>query len=388
MLRDKWFAGGKRLAILDWIAMMGIAVCLAGGYIKVEYYKAIIQYMPLIATCVMMLLCFNHINWVDQLNDRAWDFLIIPIGIIVEMCNIILSHSGVGVLLNLISFFLILYLADKIKLRPWHYYFIAIVSAGCLLTWVGPDVRGYNTNMVAMMIMILAAGTMPGLGIWLDKKKLEWGYFVYTILITLLAMNLSWKQRARCVMAGIAVFWAVSILIPRCIWRIKALYNSAVFLLLSGSILFPIGYVYVWKHEIIKNFTVFNKNFYSGRDRVWDLFLNAFAKEPLTGIGSDIYSKIPDAIFTEVHNGMLHFLVIYGLIIFLIIFVLWFRVLKRAQKNAGQSLVIKQNVCMAVGLMVTSVFENFIVLPAFNLIYFLLLTSFFIPEKSEETNKI
>ncbi|MCI8660512.1 MAG: hypothetical protein HFG54_09755 [Lachnospiraceae bacterium] len=273
-------------------------------------------------------------------------------------------------------------------MNEWHYYFIAMVSAGCLLTWIGQENKDYNTNMAAMIVMILAAGTMPGIGIWMSKRKNEWSYFAYTILITVGVLYFSWKQRARGVMAGIAVFWAVSIFIPRCVWKVKALYNTAVFLLLSGSILFPIGYVLSWKHEIIKNFTVLNKNFYSGRDRVWDQFLTAFMKEPLTGIGSDIYAKIPEPLFTEVHNGLLHILTIYGVIIFLFVYILWFNVLKRAQQGAVRSIIIKQNMCMAVGLMVTSVFENFVVMPAFSLIFFLILCSFFTGEKREEAGEI
>lgn len=385
MLRDKWFAGGKRFAVLDWISMAGIAICLVGGYIKLEYYQVMIHYMPIIATFIMMLLFFNHINWVDCLRKREWEFWIIPIGILIEMCNIVLSHSGVGVLLNITSLFLILYLADKVRLKAWHYYFIAIVSAGCLLTWVGQGNKNYNTNMTAMVIMILAAGTMPGVGLWMHKRKQEWVYFGYTLLLTVLVMDLSWKQRARCVIAGIAVFWAISILIPRVVWKIRGLYNTAVFLLMTTSVLFPISYVIAWKMEIIKNFTVLNKNFYSGRDIVWYQFLNAFIREPLTGIGSDIHTKIPDAVFLEVHNGLLHILIIYGVIIFALVFVLWFRVLKKAQEGAVRSIIIKQNVCMVVGLMVTSVFENFIVLPAYNLIFFLLLSSFFTADEREES---
>ncbi len=84
-----------------------------------------------------------------------------------------------------------------------------------------------------------------------------------------------------------------------------------------------------------------------------------------------------DPLFTEVHNGYLHLLFIYGIIIFAILIVLWIYVFWKAQEDAKNSVFSRQNIYMAVGLMISTISENYIVLPAFNLVYFLILTGFY-----------
>lgn len=377
MLKNKWYAGGIRKNILDWIAIAGICICLLGAYLKIEYYQIMVNYMPLIAALVMLVLFFNHVNWIEHLKNRDWELLILIVGGIIELINIRLSQSGFGVILNLITFFLLLYLADKVKMSRFCYYLISLTCLTCMIGWIGKNENQYNTNMAAMILFILAAGTMPGVGICLKRLNHENFYRWYSLLITVAVFGAAWKLRARGIMIGIGIFWILSLLLPRYAWKPKWLYRVAVILLMAVGLVFPFVYVWNWKTQTVENFAWMGKNLYTAREQIWIQFFEAFQKEPWTGIGSNIEQKIQEPLFTEVHNGYLHLLFIYGVIIFILILILWIDVFWKAQQDARNSVIIRQNIYMAVGLMVSTLSENYIVLPAFNLIYFLLLTVFY-----------
>lgn len=377
MLEKKWFAGGIRKDVLDWIATAGICICLVGAYIKMEYYQVMVKYMPLITVGIMTILFFNHVNWIESLKNRDWRLYLVIAGVFIELINIQLSHSGFGVILNFVSFLLILYLADRVKIHRFCYYVITFICLGCLIGWIGKSENQYNTNMASMVVFILAAGTMPGIGIYLKRTDHENLYRWYSILITAAVSVLAWKLKARGIMIGIGVFWIISLFIPKCAWKPKYLYRIAVILLLSGGLLLPLIYVWNWKNGNIENFAWLGKNFYTAREKIWIQFFEAFQKEPWTGIGSNIEEKIPEALFTEVHNGYLHLLFVYGIILFIIVIILWIGVFWKAQEDAKNSIIFRQNIYVAVGLMISTISENYIVLPAFNLVYFLILTGFY-----------
>lgn len=383
MYENKWYTGGIRKIMLDWIAVAGIAVCLIGGYVNNESYQTMIGYMPVIAISVLAILFYNHVNWIKALKTKDWAFYLVIAGVLIELCNIKLSHSGYGVILNITSFFLILYLADKVKINPICYYAISAISMVCLLNWIGKEENQYNTNMAAMILLILAAGSMSGVGIWLNKIKHENLYRWYMLLLTALVAAGSWNLRARGILIGIGVFWILSLLIPRFVWKWKWLYRFAVILLLAIGIAFPITYVTVWENGTIQDFDWLGKHLYTGRQKIWIQYFTAFQKEPWTGIGSDIHSKIENVYFTEVHNAFLHILFIHGIIIFILIMILWASVFWKAQKYALKSAISRQNIYMAVALMVSSISENYIVLPAYSLIFFLLLANFFVEPVTE-----
>lgn len=387
MRENKWYTGGIDKILLDWIAVAGISVCLIGGYINIESYKTMVLYVSIIATLILLILFYNHVNWMETFKNKDWMFFLIVVGVLIELCNIKLSHSGYGVILNITSFFLILYLADKVKLNPVCYYTISAVCVFCLLNWIGKNENQYNANVAAMILLILAVGSMTGIGVWLNKIKHEKLYRWYMLLITGLIMLAAWNLRARGILIGISAFWIFSFFIPKFIWKYKWLYRCAVIVLLSGGLLLPLTYVFIWNNQIIEDIDWLGKHFYTGRQKIWIQYYTAFQKEPWTGIGSDITGKIPDVMFTEVHNGFLHILFIYGIIIFILVMILWIKVFWKAQKYALQSAISRQNIYMAVALMISSISENYIVSPAYNLIFFLLLTNFFIEPDIEIDEK-
>jgi hypothetical protein len=309
--------------------------------------------------------------------------MVIIAGVIIAVCNIVLSHSHYGVILNITSFFLILYLADKVKLKAQHYYFIAVVALVCLMTWLGQGDKGYNTNKAAMIILTLAAGTMLGVGMWIQNKKYEFIYKMYTLLSMALVLLFSWKLRARGVMLGSIVICITSVVVPLAAWKNKHLYRLGITSVFAVGLGFPVGYVFAWRREWFMGLGFMKKKFYSGRNTIWYKFFTAFRKEPWTGIGSDIYTKIPDLGKTEMHNGFLHLLIIYGIVVFVLVLVLWLRIFDKVRDRAGKSIVVRQNLCVVVGMMIVSIFENYAVMPVASLIYFLLLTSLFKQEEND-----
>jgi len=340
--------------------------------------------MPYLISVLLIVVFLNHINWIKQLKNRDWVLMLIAIGLGLSLVNAKIACSGYGIVLNIISLFLILYMADKVRLHRACYFLISLVCLVCFLTWVGCGSRGYNENMAAMIILILAVGIMPGFALFVHGKRCEKAYPFFVILITVIAFAQAWELRARGILVGIVVIWLLTILIPGCVWGCKWRYRIFVAGLIGGSILIPVSYVWLWNRRALM-FQMLGKSLYTGRQTVWEQFILAFIKEPWTGIGSDILRKIPNALLTEVHNGLLHVLVIYGVCIFAITALLLFLVFERARIIGMGALVSRQNAYLAVGLMVSSYFENYIVMPAFNIIFFLLLTSFFVKGQEGES---
>lgn len=386
MYENKWYTGGMRIKWLDWIAACMMVAWLAAGYIKIEYFDKTIGYTSVGAFVILGLLLYNHVNWMEAVKKKDWKLALIMAGIIIEVFNIFLSHSGFGVIFNITSLFLLLYLGEKVELPDGCYYLISMVCFCILIYWIGKGDNGYNTNMAAMVAMILAAGSMPGVEVWLTRHgKLKY-YRFYMLAVAAIALWIAVENRARCVMIGIGMVYLLNLLIPKKVWKIKNVYRGAFVLLILVAVLFPIAYVHAWETGSIPVFVWMGKSSFSGRQIVWSQFFTAFQKEPLTGIGSDILAKIPDVAYSELHNGFLHVLVIHGVWIFLIFTILFFHAFWKKWDLVGEKTQIWCNICMITGLLTVSIFENYVFIPMYNIIWFLLMTRIYENEDRADEN--
>ena len=374
MNEKKWYAGGMGMKWLDWVVTCMIVAWIAAGYIKIEYFDKTIGYTAIGAFIIFGLLFYNHVNWIEAVKKKDWKLGLIVAGVIIEIFNIFLSHSGFGVIFNITSLLLLLYLSEKVKLPDGCYYLISIVSFAILVYWIGKGANGYNTNMAAMVAMILAAGSMPGVEIWLARHGKIKYYRYYMLAVSAIALWIAVENRARCVMIGIGMVYILNLLVPKKVWKVKVIYRGAFVLLMTVALLFPISYVRIWEDGLIPTFVWMGKSSFSGRQIVWSQFLTAFQKEPFTGIGSNLVAKIPDAAYSELHNGFLHVLVIHGIWLFLIFTILFLNVFWTRWDQMMKKDKVRCNICMITGLLTVSIFENYVFIPMYSIIWFLLMT--------------
>ncbi len=368
VMEKKWIRD-----VVDWITAGVIIACLCTAYISRQYYDKFINYTAMVNFVILSIIFFNHVDWIEKIKSKEKELFLLLLAAVISVVNIVLSHSGYGVIFNIMNFLLILYLADKVHFDYKIYVAIGIACFVILGTWVGKGDKTYNTNLASMILFSLASFAVTVLVKVTEHYQKElWGKVIS--LFFMIGIILSWviKLRARCVVVGICVFTVVNYLIPKVVWGWKWLYRTCVGILISGSILFPLWYVWLWKSGVTIDTRVFGKRFFSGRDIVWDQFLTAFYKEPFTGIGSDFLTKIPDALYTEVHNGLLHILVVHGIFIFAIAAFFLGKRLFQIQEKAVESMVVRQCIAVIVAQAAVSVFENYFIMAFYNIFILLL----------------
>lgn len=372
-MKGKAMNSKKLHETVDWLAagMLMISLCLL--YISRTSYDKIISYAPMLAFVVLAILFFNHVNWFERLKNKEVELILLIAGSVIAGINLVLAKSGFGVIFNIVDFLLVLYLADKVKLDRRITYAIGAVCLVIFGTWIGQGDKTFNTNLACMIIFAVAVYGITVVTDCLHRfHKGLWGKGISLAVMLGLAAPMVWRLRARGILVGIVVFLLLNYLIPNVVWKCKKIYGACVMLLIGGSIAVPMWYVWLWKSGTQISFISLGKSFFSGRNQVWDQFLTAFYKEPWTGIGSDFYAKIPDLLFSEVHNGLLHILVVHGIIVFAVAAFLLGKRLLQIGRHAGTNLVTRQCISAIVALAVASIFENYFVLVFYNMLVLLL----------------
>ena len=367
---------------VDWAAAAIIVLSLCLFYISKPYYDRLISFAPMINLIPLSLLFFNHIDWIESLKSKDKELIFLILGVVISMVNLVLAHSGYGAIFNITDFLLIIYLSDKI---PFNRHIYSVIGAVCFLilgTWIGKGAKSYNTNLASMILFAISVYAVTALMAVMKRFGKElWGKGISFFLMLGLILPMVIKLHARCVALGIAVFLIVNYLIPSAAWKCRWLYRTCVGLLLSGSILFPIWYI-KQSHAATTTIRVFGKKFFSGRDPIWEQFLTAFCKEPLTGIGSDFATKMPNLTIPEAHNGLLHILTVHGILVFAIVIFFLGKRLFQIQKTAFDNRLTRQCAAAIIALATVSIFENYFVFSFYN-IFVLLLFNLGIKEQIE-----
>ena len=368
----KRMVGDKIRKGIDWMVAIIIIISLGYAYISRERYDKIIVYAPMIGFLVLVVLFFNHVKWVEKLKQRDVDLFLVILGVGIAVVNLVLVKSGWGAIFTVTNFLLILYLANEVKLDKKIYYAIGIACLVILNTWIGKGDKTYNTNLASMIIFAVAScGVTSMLYFFECRQKAVWGKGISLLVMLVLVLPMVMRLRARCVLVGIGVFVILNYVMPAAVWGWKKLYNTCVVLLIAGSIGFPLWYVWLWKKGVNVSVVTLGKSFFSGRNIVWEQFLTAFSKKPLTGIGSDFLTFIPDALFTEVHNGLLNIMVVHGVFVVAIVaFLLGKRLIQLGEKASKNSLS-RQCASVIISLAVISVFENYFIITFYNILMFL-----------------
>lgn len=378
----------KRYGAINWLGIMILVVGLCSSYISYSWFEQMSSYMSIIVFVFLALLLFNNVNILEAIKKKELDIMVLIAGVVLATINLVLSHSGMGAILNITNLLLIFYLVDKVHFEYSMYYAVGITCIGIMVVRVLVINSPYNTNHAAMILFMTGCFGLTALLHWAERcGRVKVGKYITFLVMTLIIFPMVLTLRARCVLVGIVFFVLLNYLVSEEVWKCNRLYRWCTVLLIAGSVVFPVFYVWLRKMHGDISFVFMGKNFFSGRDTAWYQFLEAFGREPLTGIGSDFMTKIPDAAYTEVHNGLLSVMVVYGIPVFLLVAWNLYKSFVCAEKYAEKSIVARQGVSAIVAMAIVSVFENYMVLPYCNCLFFLLFCMSRCEENEYEKNK-
>lgn len=364
---------GKRYRMLDWLGTILILGVMLICSVSVTHFEKFIGYAPFVSFVILAIFFFNHVNIIEKFRERDAELFLIIVGMAISILNIYLVKSGVGIAVVLLNLFLILYLSDKVIIDNKIIYLLSGVSAILLLSWIGKEARGFNTNLASMLIFSLAAVAIAG-GMKLMEHK---GYKLVgkvagASIWLLVVLPLVIVLRARGVVLGIIAVLIFGFLLPEKIWKVSWFYKIGIAVLFIASIALPVIYVAMKESGVEISFSLMGKRFFSGRDIVWEQFLTAFSKEPWTGIGSNLTEKIVDALYTEAHNGFLNVLTVYGVVTFGIFIVLLYKKIVKAIEMAASSLSGRVALGTILAMFVISFFENYVFISPYCLLLMIL----------------
>jgi hypothetical protein len=233
------------------------------------------------------------------------------------------------------DFALVWYLSGNIPFRKWQFYLFGGLYVLMLVywffgvyTWMFADYSSFamNTNTAATFTVFSMMCVFPFLDALYEKNPL------FGLLITLAfvkCFQISLYHRSRGAFIMLSVFFVLKFLVPTKYWEKKGFYRFMCIFSTLGSLLFVTFYVLLGFTRV--NFTMpfFYKNIFSGREAIWAELFMLFKDKPLTGIGTNV--TLNTFFEFNVHNAMYNFLVIHGVIVFMLVLFIMYRTWHRVR---------------------------------------------------------
>lgn len=314
---------GKKITFINWITLAIFNIYLLLAYTSSKRFDLLLSRGGLFTSCILLILFFNNINFIQALKNKEKELLLCIIIGILAIINMFLCKSGPGVIFDIANITLILYLSDKIKLDTISRYIISVPFFLILLAWTSIDGEGYNYNTISLIVLEATLLSSLGFSSLLGKWKKEWLIYLYLMIsIVVLVYPIAKKYEGRTELGALFIFLFFFFIVPKAIYQFKKTYLILLGIIASACMIIPAIFTHMYYRYIEQGLELPSlMRILHGREPVWNQYFNAWKKEPWTGIGNNFIEKIPDLSFTSAHNGFLHLLVIYGIFVFLIVFI-------------------------------------------------------------------
>lgn len=356
---------------------------IASSFINQDVYAFTVRFASLLIFIVLGVLSLPYL--LEDLKNRDIDLIMTLITVVLSVIFVVITGSGYGAALIPSHLAMICYMQKHMVLDMKCIKTVCFAGAVPVILWYSHVRWSYNFNMAGFVFMIMAffamiltelvsaehagRGGKKEAGAAEDRElagdssmrqheqrnklqkdmisgaELLAGHRVFfEAVIFITAFILSMLYHSRTVMFGMIMFAVVFAFFRvmstdenkdgtdrlkeqrSSVAKIKRLALSIVFLLASaGSVFFTL--IYIKFAESFGNVTVLYKDVFSGRQGIWKELWGALADSPLTGIGSS-YELKSFEIF-EVHNGMFDILAVHGIIVFVLIVLLMWRMFNR-----------------------------------------------------------
>lgn len=323
------------------------------NYSFFDHYRHYLIIFFLISNVFIFLLNIDEI-----INKEREIFIISFIGIAFYIFTRVFfpddTITRLGTTLLLINLFLTiinfnsLFLSEKVK--KFFLFFISIFALFFIPIHLSINM-GYNSNTVSTFSFTL----MIYVFIWVNYKK---SHKFLSCLIFIIFFFFSFYFQCRSVILGELFF--VFLIISKISFKYKLFSRVFLYIANISATIFPFIWVLLWENNIYFVIPFIGKqSIYTGRERVWAHFLDLFSENPIFGIGEgNLPIPLIDYRTFAPHNFMFNILVVYGIIIFIIVFFVLIYIfnekLKNIKSNNKSSLIAYNGL---IGIMFTSVFE-------------------------------
>ena len=368
MEKDK---NSSRMLIAGIALIAAIIIETTAMWNEYTWYSFCAPYGTLFSFAVLAVIFFSTVRVKEALRDPM--FYLLAAAAVIAAVNLFIIDSGKGAFLTAADVLLVAYLSDRIKLSRISLWVLTFYLGFFFFYWtfdVKGYFKGYNTNYGGLVLITGFVFAVTGIMLLREKlRETEPGgakfLTFFAVFMFAWGYNIIAWYRARCALLGLVVF-AVLMLIPMKVWKNKVFYYLLVFAMTLGAI--AISLLYVWLGRFSETFSIriFYKDIISGRDAIWADLWGAFAKMPLTGIGSSYNINVDwmGGMF-EVHNGLLDILIVHGLPVFAITCFLLIKCLLPLREKAGSDIVAKSASAAVFAILAASFMENFFIVPPF-----------------------
>lgn len=354
-----------------------------------DLYQMFTRYGTLIMFVSLVGAFFCYVDIKDAMSDKL--FWVMAVTDAIALINLFIIGSNKGCILVVLDFMLVLYLADKVKFSAGQSLFVLVYSAFFFFYWtidVKGYFKGYNTNYGGLILIsgftfLMVLMQHINEQKYLDYKKLcnesnvvtgrklwiknNWWYVLIYLFFVALAFNIISWYRSRTALMGLLALLAL-IIMPRKLISKRGVYTAITILATAGSVLFTRLYIILGRGNDGEGIQLFYKSLISGRNDIWGELWTAYMEHPITGFGS---SYVPKLEFMggvlEVHNAMLDFLFVHGILVFVpVCGLLIYRILglhEEVLKSSVGKVVFAAIICT----LVTGFFENYYIVQPFAL---------------------
>ena len=269
---------------------------------------------------------------------KSWQFYLVLLNMLSLMATLYLNKGiGLGVVLTAFSLIISITLFNTITFDKKAVNISRCIIGGAMLILfatskytrsVGGDwiniynkLSGGRINNNSMGILI-AAFTFLLVVLLKDyyENKGKWS-LIAVGAITVLGMGFAYPFSGRIALAAIALFFVLLML--RGVKINTSLYRPiciAVFLL---AVILPIAYIQLY--HAVDNFEFMGKNFFTGREKIWDLAFEQIRQHPIFGSGTTLDFNDAGYSTQSAHNAMLGIWKNVGIIPLVTVVICFFR---------------------------------------------------------------
>lgn len=344
-------------------------------------YGTLITFVALVAAT----LCYVDIK--DMVKDPV--FWLIAGTSAVALMNLFIIKSNKGCILVILDMGIVLYLANKVRLTKKQTLITLCYMAFFFFYWtvdVKGYFKGYNTNYGGL-ILITGFACLMIISEYITKylrehpSKYNKLYILVELFFIALAYNIIAWYRSRTALIGLITLLLIKFT------PVKIITNKVVYTLISifgtiGGVITSLVYIGFGHLKGVIDIQLFYKDLVSGREVLWEELWQEFIKSPLTGIGSSYVVKTDFMEgMLEVHGGFLDILIVHGIIVFIPLFMLFTKRLLDKRNIVSDNKINKAVFAAIICMLITSFFENFIIVQPFTLVILLLFAQLNVEEE-------
>lgn len=266
----------------------------------------------IVLICIFLFLC-TMVNFNTVIKRRDW---VIFITTIVLLFLSLLKNGSYGVVIIYLNMCMFLVLLNNVSFTLRQVQLVRILTIvllvslittltfrwkyGTLFVYDGFD--NINLNTYGILLLVLYFNVVSLIGLFVKKKMVMDVAFV---VATVVALYYIWQSECRS--AIISVLFMVGVMFIK-----RVNYRKILFLLVLAGVLVPI--LYISSYEILGNFQLLGKSFYTGREAVWLHTWEIIKSSPILGSGTSERIVISIGEITDsAHNIYLAFWKTLGL---------------------------------------------------------------------------